>query len=92
MNPRAKYLPEHWQKWVENHPKLSKGMLTEEFNGSVSLHWEDGSMAFFDYAFLVWDEDRDEICVFSEHCGYHCFTGTSSLTFANYTKKKIIRA
>jgi len=74
MNHRAQYLPPHWQEWVAKHPKLSKGSLTPEFNRRVHIQFEDGSYAFFNYAFVVEDEDHEEICVFTEHCGYYCFS------------------
>lgn len=81
MNSRAKYLPVHWQEWITNHPKLSKGMLTEEFRGEVKLEWEDRSKASFKYAFFVVDEERKEILVLTEHCGYYVFN-TAGLTFS----------
>ncbi len=80
MNHRAKYLPEHWQKWVEDHPQLSKGMLTPEFGNEVKLEWEDRSKATFRYAFFVEDKDRQEILVLTEHCGYYVFS-TRGLTY-----------
>lgn len=86
MNYRAKHLPEHWQKWVENHPDLSQGRCTPEFNGTVTLEWEDGSAAFFRYAFLVEDKDRKEILVLTEHCGYHVFR-TPGLDFSQSKNK-----
>lgn len=82
MNHRATHLPEHWQKWVESHPQLSKGMLTPEFSGRypVELEWEDGSKAVFKYAFWVVDDERKELLVLTEHCGYHVFK-TAGLTW-----------
>ncbi len=73
MNPRANYLPEHWQKWVAEHPNLSKGELTSDFNNHVYIQWEDGSYMHFRYAFLVVDYNHKELGVFTEHCGYYCF-------------------
>jgi hypothetical protein len=73
MNNRVKHLPKHWQDWVANHPDLSQGKCTSEFNNVVSLKWEDGSHAIFDYAFFVQDDEHKEIAVFTEHCGYHVF-------------------
>lgn len=91
MNNRIKHLPVHWQKWVETHPKLSKGESVDEFKDSVSLNWEDGSNAIFEYAFIVWDEKREEICVFTEHSGYHVFRTDSSLKFSNIYRSEIIK-
>jgi hypothetical protein len=81
MNPRAKHLPDHWQKWVASHPQLSKGECTQEFNGKVKLKWEDGSKAKFKYAFCVVDDERKELLVLTEHCGYHLFK-TTGLTWS----------
>jgi hypothetical protein len=74
VNPRAVYMPPHWQEWVAKHPNLSKGMLTPEFNNSVRLQFEDGGFVFFNYAFAVVDEEHEEIAVFTEHCGYYVFS------------------
>lgn len=72
QNKRVKHLPEHWQKWVENHPQLGKGMAAPEFKDHcVTVHFEDGSYMFFEYAFLVEDEEHEDFAVFTEHCGYY---------------------
>lgn len=72
MNIRAKNLPSHWQEWVSNHPALRDGLSTEEFSDEVFLYYEDGSSSHFKYAFFVKNEEMKDICVFTEHCGYHC--------------------
>ena len=76
MNHRAAHLPAHWQDWVFDHYKLAQGMLTEEFNYSVFIRWEDGSVVHFQNAFFVENKQRKEIVVFTEHCGYHLFRTT----------------
>ncbi len=91
MNPRAKYLPPHWQEWVAQHPKLSKGMLTPEFNNHVRLQFEDGGFVFFNYAFAVVDEEHEEIAVFTEHCGYHVFNLRSVERYNTFAHTKTLK-
>lgn len=43
-------------------------------HATVQLTFEDGSEASFRYAFFVEDRERDELAVFTEHCGYHVFS------------------
>ena len=65
-------LPQHWKDWIAE--KKSGGCLSAyDFNTSVSVLFEDGSHVFFDNAFLVPDRNRNELVVFTEHCGYHIF-------------------
>lgn len=69
----AKYLPQHWRDWINDN----KGgrLSAHDFTGDVVLiDFEDGSTIRFNYAFYVEDEEHDEICVFTEHCGYHVFS------------------
>jgi len=73
MNHRAEHLSEWAKQFVANHPKLKNGLLTPEFQNRVYIKFEDGSYAFFNYAFLVECDKHDEIAVFTEHCGYFCF-------------------
>lgn len=70
-------LPQHWKDWIVE--KKSDGRLSAyDFNTAVSVSFEDGSHAFFDSAFAVPGPARNELAVFTEHCGYHIFplTGT----------------
>ncbi len=69
---KSEYLPEHWQKWLSSRPKGR--LLAEDFSAKIQLHFGDGSYAFFDYAFAVLDVSRQEVAVFTEHCGYHIFS------------------
>jgi hypothetical protein len=62
-------LPKHWQKYIKE-----KGWFyLDQFDRSVSISYDDGSHMFFNCAFAVHDEARDELAVFTEHCGYHVF-------------------
>jgi hypothetical protein len=88
MNTRTKYLPKWVQKYVEGHPDLSRGYMTKDFNNKVSLQFEDGSFIFFKSAFIVFNEKEQEIAVFTEHCGYHCFS-TAGLTYQMMAYKPI---
>ncbi len=60
-------LPMHWQEYV----RAKNWFDLSQFNSYVSIQLEDGSNMFFNYAFLVHDEEHDEIAVFTEHCGYY---------------------
>jgi hypothetical protein len=72
------YLPAHWQEWLDrNGPLMPIDFSVVE---DVVLEFEDGSTARFRYAFYEVDEERREIAVFTEHCGYHVFS-TLGLTY-----------
>lgn len=77
-------LPEHWLNWLAANYKDGK-LSAYDFDGSVVLlNFEDGSNARFNYAFYVLDSDRNELAVFTEHCGYHVY----STLGLNYRKVK----
>lgn len=72
-----KYFPEHWQLRVKDY-LASKGssfseLSATDFTNNLKLTFEDGSNAFFIYAFYLVDEPMKEVAVFTEHCGYHVF-------------------
>ena len=51
-----------------------EGLLANDFSGSVTLDFEDGSRVAFRYAFAVHRlEAPDQVAIFTEHCGYHEF-------------------
>ena len=62
-------LPQHWRRWL----KQRGGLTTEDFDGTVRLSFEDGSRCVFRDAIMVTDCKREEVAVFTEHCGYHIF-------------------
>lgn len=66
----SRYLPPHWEEWLKNEGPLQ----LSDFNGDISLEFEDESTAYFKYACVVVDEERKELCIFTEHCGYHVFS------------------
>ena len=63
-------LPEHWRQWLKERGGLS---VRDFGNQKVSFRFVDGSVATFESAFFVVDEKREELAVFTEHCGYHVF-------------------
>ncbi|MCP4350641.1 MAG: hypothetical protein GY795_34670 [Desulfobacterales bacterium] len=71
-------LPHHWQQWVEKYAKESSDgkwnrLGTNDFNGFVKIRFPDGSLVLFEYAFYAINEEKKELAVFTEHCGYHVF-------------------
>ena len=71
-------LPTHWQEWVrrwalDNSDGKHDRLGAHHFNGCVKLQFADGSYALFEYAFYAVDTVRNELAVFTEHCGYHVF-------------------
>lgn len=71
------YLPSHWQENVEKYlarPGAEYNQISlADFTADLRIKFEDGSNAFFSYAFYLHDEDTSEVAVFTEHCGYHVF-------------------
>lgn len=66
-------LPQRWLNYIDK--KYQGELSLEHFsNKKVLLEFEDGSRAIFNYAFYEINDDWKEICVFTEHCGYHCFS------------------
>ena len=85
------YLPEHWLKKLKKHAlKKSKGtreyLGCGDFDGEVKVTFEDGSNCLFHCAFFLIDKKRKEICVFTEHCGYHIFE-SRALEISKYETK-----
>jgi hypothetical protein len=80
-------LPVYWQKWIENYTKeASNGkwdrLRAGDFSGSVKIRFPDGSFVLFENAFYAIDESRDELAVFTEHCGYHVFSLSEDLEYS----------
>jgi hypothetical protein len=73
-------LPEPWAKKLKAHLRDEFGadrdhLSATDFsiNQNLKINFEDGSSAFFRYAFYLLDRELDEVAVFTEHCGYHIF-------------------
>ena len=80
-------LPDNWQQWIVSWAReCSEGkrdrLGIEDFNGCVKIRFLDGSHALFEYAFYAVDEKRQELAVFTEHCGYHIFPLTEDLHYS----------
>ncbi len=79
VDPHAT-LPTHWQEWVRRWALENSGGKADRLgaahfnaNGCVKLLFQDGSYALFEHAFYAVDDVRNELAVFTEHCGYHIF-------------------
>ncbi|PQO46096.1 hypothetical protein C5Y93_11005 [Blastopirellula marina] len=57
----------------EAHAGNATRLSTQDFRGTVSLRFPDGSFALFRHAFYLVSEELSEIALFTEHCGYHVF-------------------
>lgn len=73
-------IPDRWRPAVRAHVLATSGeerdrLLAFDFppGQCVRLGFPDGSHAFFRYAFCLRDDERREVAVFTEHCGYHFF-------------------
>lgn len=82
--PVGLVIPENWKKWiVDNYGE--NGLNCGDFKDCVQLSFEDGSSAFFEYAFLA--EQDNQIAVFTEHCGYYFFPKDAFEKYVQYTRK-----
>jgi hypothetical protein len=72
-----KYLPAHWQEKVKEclgRPEARyREISVADFVHDLRIEFEDGSDAFFSFAFYLHDDEAQEVAVFTEHCGYHVF-------------------
>jgi hypothetical protein len=73
-------LPSRWRSLIERRVLERSGgrfktLGVEDFppGQEVDIRFPDGSAATFMSAFLVVDEDHQELGVFTEHCGHHLF-------------------
>ncbi len=80
-------LPSHWQEWVQRYAKEKTNgkwdrLAAYDFNGSVKIRFEDGSMMLFEHAFYAVDQERKELAVFTEHCGYYVVPLSKELEYS----------
>jgi hypothetical protein len=74
----TKNLPQHWKDWIKSYAlKVSKGKYENlgagTFKRNVKIIFPDDSYCSFNGAFFVEDEEKNELLVVTEHCGYHVF-------------------
>ena len=89
MYPWHDRLPTHWKQWVETYVNKKEGRKLKvlnagDFHGLVKVDFPDGSHAVFMYAFYAIDEEKGELAVFTEHCGYHIFPLSDDLQYSHY--------
>ena len=77
-------LPQYWRDFISDRNWFD----LSQFNGYVWIQFEDGSHCFFNYAFMVIHEEREELAVFTEHCGYYVF---STRGLENYRQLKFTK-
>lgn len=74
---RQKNLPQIWQdtlqKYLIETGSKYKELSADAFKYKLRIIFEDRSYALFNGAFYWIDEELEEVCVFTEHCGYHIF-------------------
>ncbi len=73
-------LPAHWKALIEKRVQERSGGRFKNLGAAdfppgqaVDIRFPDGSVASFMSAFLVVDEERQELGVFTEHSGHHLF-------------------
>lgn len=71
-------LPQYWKDKLseyiqEKFHQDRKKPDAADFQNIVMLRLHDGSHVYFKFAFYIINEDKTEIAVFTEHCGYHVF-------------------
>ena len=82
-------LPERWLRELERYTDAKYGsdykyrgrLSTSDFGGahSLKLTFCDGSTALFRYSFAIEMPSRNEVMLFTEHCGYHLFSSVDLL-------------
>ena len=82
---RPNDLPERWKAKLQNHliaiGSKYKTLDAGDFPSDklVRINFEDESKVEFRYAFTINAPELQEICVFTEHCGYHIFQSYDEL-------------
>lgn len=73
-------LPSQWRSVIERRVVERSGGRFKTLGAAdfppgqtVDIRFPDGSVATFRNAFFVVDERRQELGVFTEHCGHHIF-------------------
>jgi len=70
----------HWKALIEKRVQersggrfKTLGAADFQLDQTVDLGFPDGSVATFKAAFFIIDTERQELGVFTEHCGHHVF-------------------
>lgn len=77
-NPHMASLPPLWKLILDKHISKSQedsllSGISFPINGVLLIH-EDGTFLYFKYAFYLVDKSvPNEVCIFTEHNGYHVF-------------------
>ncbi|MBX3243452.1 MAG: hypothetical protein KF685_03160 [Acidobacteria bacterium] len=70
-------MPPRWQecvkKYLETQDHQYDQISLADFKGHTKIVFDDDSFAYFRYSFYLIDAERNELGVFTEHCGYHIF-------------------
>jgi hypothetical protein len=86
---KQKDLPQKWQDRVQNYlveiGSKYKEFGADNFQHDLKIKFDDGSNAFFHYAFYWIDAENKEVAVFTEHCGYHIFPLFVKLETVNHS-------
>jgi len=59
-----------WQDLLKNQ----RGINSSEYNHSIRVSYDDGTLLFFCFAFCVLDAKNNEVGIFTEHNGNHLLT------------------
>ncbi len=76
MDMNKNWLPKHWQ---------GKTFNASDFNETVIITHGDGSCCIFMNAKLWVNNKHEEICVFTEHMGYHIFFKDPDIIYRTYS-------
>ena len=73
-------IPAHWKtkvtEWIRSFADdIRERFIADDFpcSHSISMRFDDGSTASFQYAILIEAPELNELVIFTEHCGYHIF-------------------
>jgi hypothetical protein len=73
LPPRWKAKVIEWIRQFANDSRVHFSAGDFPCSHSISITFDDGSTASFQYAILIEAPELNEVGVFTEHCGYHIF-------------------
>ena len=87
------HIPDYWKSLVRAHILRTRGVDRDSLGASdfpndrsVRVEWPDKSFAVFRHAFFLRDEARQEVGVFTEHCGYYFLSTAHNLVVVTNVK------